>query len=487
MRGKDRVKMKDRTRKKMMKIVEKAHKKYVKDNETYSIEMKNTFNQRWNWSSNEVGDKAGEKYNNLLEYMYLYKKVIEKNPQQFIENGRNIKKLTDSLNSSIGCSYDNRYFKSCMKDLINNDPDSFLVVPIIYSQETSEHSSRDGHSVSLIIQKEDNKIKVRVCNKGGQLVPNERPLIDQKISVEKLDKIAMLHQWENWCDFSDTEKVEFWNSLSEQETSDCLNYSVELEKLWLDLDARQLKPIYVYVFEESKESIEAISKAIRIGRNTPKWRDMISLFRDKDVSLMTIFKDKNFLYYHKKIEYPLKKLHRHAMECKFENYAASSQMIGGCGVKNVGLAFKYVLGYKDKVEINKKEYDQCKQVKNLDQMLIKTAKEVFNKKDYSEFIENNYAIFTEKKRAFSNLPRAEKLVEKELFLNAVQEHAKEQRHIKPIDFKKVNQQVKQEKTSESYLLKLKVAKEYAQGHSSYAKSSIFKENDKIEMLKSVER
>lgn len=145
--------MEEKKRKKMIKDIEKAREKYVKNEQKYIAEMSHVFNQKWNWTSNMLDNEAGVKYDNLIEYMYLYKKVVEKNPEQFTENGRERKNLINSLNGSIGCSYDNKYFKPCMKDLVNNDPDSFLVIPIMYNRRTG-----DVHSVSLLIQKEDNVV-----------------------------------------------------------------------------------------------------------------------------------------------------------------------------------------------------------------------------------------------------------------------------------------------------------------------------------------
>ena len=117
--------MEEKKRRKMIGSIEKAREKYAKNEKKYIAEMAHAFNKRWNWTSNKVGSEAGVKYDSLIEYMYLYKKVVEKNPEQFTENGRNRKNLMNSLNGSIGCSYDNKYFKPCMKDLVNNDPDSF--------------------------------------------------------------------------------------------------------------------------------------------------------------------------------------------------------------------------------------------------------------------------------------------------------------------------------------------------------------------------
>ncbi|MEQ7039784.1 hypothetical protein ABQD66_08395 [Enterococcus hirae] len=108
--------MEEKKRKKMIKDIEKAREKYVKNEQKYIAEMSHVFNQKWNWTSNMLDNEAGVKYDNLIEYMYLYKKVVEKNPEQFTENGRERKNLINSLNGSIGCSYDNKYFKPCIED-----------------------------------------------------------------------------------------------------------------------------------------------------------------------------------------------------------------------------------------------------------------------------------------------------------------------------------------------------------------------------------
>ena len=437
--------MEEKKRKKMIKDIEKAREKYVKNEQKYIAEMSHVFNQKWNWTSNMLDNEAGVKYDNLIEYMYLYKKVVEKNPEQFTENGRERKNLINSLNGSIGCSYDNKYFKPCMKDLVNNDPDSFLVIPIMYNRRTG-----DVHSVSLLIQKEDNKIKVRVCNKGGQLVPNEAPNVDGKISLEHLNKIASFYQWENWNDFSDKEKLDLWKGVSKEDKAECVESFAAVEKLWVDLDTQQLKSIYVYEFEESKENIEAISKAVRIGRYAPTWRDFLSLSRKEGVSFGSFF--------HKTTEFPLKELHHHASECKFENYVARSQMTGACIVKNIGLAFKYTLGYKTKAIIKDKEYDQCKQIEGMDEMLLKVAKDEVKNQSYSDLLDQNYAFFLKNKKELAQETPSMKIVKKELLIDVVNEAGEKVGDVLTNQFlinqKDVKNELHNRKTGEEYLRKV---------------------------------
>ena len=428
----------------MIKDIEKAREKYVKNEQKYIAEMSHVFNQKWNWTSNMLDNEAGVKYDNLIEYMYLYKKVVEKNPEQFTENGRERKNLINSLNGSIGCSYDNKYFKPCMKDLVNNDPDSFLVIPIMYNRRTG-----DVHSVSLLIQKEDNKIKVRVCNKGGQLVPNEAPNVDGKISLEHLNKIASFYQWENWNDFSDKEKLDLWKGVSKEDKAECVESFAAVE---------QLKAIYVYEFEESKENIEAISKAVRIGRYAPTWRDFLSLSRKEGVSFGSFFQDKYMLFFHKTTEFPLKELHHHASECKFENYVARSQMTGACIVKNIGLAFKYTLGYKTKAIIKDKEYDQCKQIEGMDEMLLKVAKDEVKNQSYSDLLDQNYAFFLKNKKELAQETPSMKIVKKELLIDVVNEAGEKVGDVLTNQFlinqKDVKNELHNRKTGEEYLRKV---------------------------------
>lgn len=421
--------MEEKKRKKMIKDIEKAREKYVKNEQKYIAEMSHVFNQKWNWTSNMLDNKVGVKYDNLIEYMYLYKKVVEKNPEQFTENGRERKNLINSLNGSIGCSYDNKYFKPCMKDLVNNDPDSFLVIPIMYNRRTG-----DVHSVSLLIQKEDNKIKVRVCNKGGQLVPNEAPNVDGKISLEHLNKIASFYQWENWNDFSDKEKLDLWKGVSKEDKAECVESFAAVE------------------------NIEAISKAVRIGRYAPTWRDFLSLSRKEGVSFGSFFQDKYMLFFHKTTEFPLKELHHHASECKFENYVARSQMTGACIVKNIGLAFKYTLGYKTKAIIKDKEYDQCKQIEGMDEMLLKVAKDEVKNQSYSDLLDQNYAFFLKNKKELAQETPSMKIVKKELLIDVVNEAGEKVGDVLTNQFlinqKDVKNELHNRKTGEEYLRKV---------------------------------
>ncbi|WP_241546392.1 hypothetical protein [Enterococcus hirae] len=83
--------MEEKKRKKMIKDIEKAREKYVKNEQKYIAEMSHVFNQKWNWTSNMLDNEAGVKYDNLIEYMYLYKKVVEKilnSLQKMVENER---------------------------------------------------------------------------------------------------------------------------------------------------------------------------------------------------------------------------------------------------------------------------------------------------------------------------------------------------------------------------------------------------------------
>ena len=478
--------MEEKKRKKMIKDIEKAREKYVKNEKKYIAEMSNIFNQKWNWNSNMLDNEAGVKYDNLIEYMYLYKKVVEKNPEQFTENGRERKNLINSLNGSIGCSYDNKYFKPCMKDLVNNDPDSFLVIPIMYNRRTG-----DVHSVSLLIQKEDNKIKVRVCNKGGQLVPNEAPNVDGKISLEHLNKIASFYQWENWNDFSDKEKLDLWKSVSKEDKAEFVESFAAVEKLWVDLDTKQLKSIYVYEFEESKENIEAISKAVRIGRYAPTWRDFLSLSRKEGVSFGSFFQDKYMLFFHKTTEFPLKELHHHASGCKFENYVARTQMTGACIVKNIGLAFKYTLGYKTKAIIKDKEYDHCKQIEGMDEMLLKVAKDEVKNQSYSDLLDQNYAFFLKNKKELAQETPSMKIVKKELLIDVVNEAGEKVGDVLTNQFlinqKDVKNELHNRKTGEEYLRKVAAVNKNESKSSPEAKKRINTIIKKFSKKKKAER
>ncbi|MEY8446201.1 hypothetical protein AALA44_08580 [Enterococcus ratti] len=412
--------MDNKIKEKMNKEVNKARKNYTREKDKYGLDMRNIFYQKWNLLKNNKDVNYGNEYNYIVEFMYLYKKAIEKHPEQFKD--RKVEKLKASLENSIGCSYNTKYFKSCMKALENNNPDSFLIIPISYFLMSNEEIV--GHSVSLVIQKEEDKIKIKVCNKGGQLVPNEKPSIDENLTEEKFYKLAKLAKWDRWNNLSNTEKSESYNNLTESEKLSRLNDLTALEKLWIDSKSKQLRPIYVYEFKETKENIKNISKAIRIGQLNPRLKDLrwVHLFRNLGLRIL-LFKDKyrNLLHYDTRIEYPLNKLHRHAEKSYYLECAANSQILGNCGIKNLSMAFKYALGEPQEEKIKGQTFVKYKQVKNLDKMLIEAAKEELKDVEFDKFVDDIKVEYSKKKAEFSILPVETKMKMKKLYVKIAQE------------------------------------------------------------------
>lgn len=133
-------------------------------------------------------------------------------------------------------------------------------------------------------------------------------------------------------------------------------------------------------------------------------------------------------------------------------------MTGACIVKNIGLAFKYTLGYKTKAIIKDKEYDQCKQIEGMDEMLLKVAKDEVKNQSYSDLLDQNYAFFLKNKKELAQETPSMKIVKKELLIDVVNEAGEKVGDVLTNQFlinqKDVKNELHNRKTGEEYLRKV---------------------------------
>lgn len=93
-----------------------------------------------------------------LEYMTLYLDFLTVHADQFME--REVGALKESIQNSIYCARKPLLLEKALENLEENNKDSFLVLPVIQSLSNNDHSS------SLIVHKEDGKIKVTMLDKA---------------------------------------------------------------------------------------------------------------------------------------------------------------------------------------------------------------------------------------------------------------------------------------------------------------------------------
>lgn len=164
---------------------------------------------------------------------------------------------------------------------------------------------------------------------------------------------------------------------------------------------------------------------------------------------------------------------------------------GACIVKNIGLAFKYTLGYKTKAIIKDKEYDQCKQIEGMDEMLLKVAKDEVKNQSYSDLLDQNYAFFLKNKKELAQETPRMKIVKKELLIDVVNEAGEKVGDVLTNQFlinqKDVKNELHNRKTGEEYLRKVAAVNKNESKSSPEAKKRINTINKKVSKKKKTER
>lgn len=313
----------DNRENKIKKKITKIRKVYTEKSK-YTDEMKSVFSQKWNLKDNDIIHKLPKRGTDfIIEYMALYKEMIENYPDQFHNND----KLIKSIQESIECSCDSRLLKSYIQKLINDDSCSFLLIPIMYKtlkkNLTSEYKELGCHNVSAIIQKENNKIKVKICDKGGE-------------------------------------------------------YDINCEKeVFVNKKCGQIKPIYVYEFEQRHEIISKISDIFCVGRGHFSWRTLQVLMTNRENS----------------IYYPLREFETWSIKSYYTNQVSAVQLMGNCGVKNLSFALKYLLGERYQITINDKIYYKNKSKVLWDKQLIDIITNKVKDDNFTKILEQEYATY----------------------------------------------------------------------------------------------
>jgi hypothetical protein len=319
----------DKKIKKYQEKVEKSREKYKKSPE-YPLHMSSVFLQHLNLMSNNMGETEGFGPHFIIEWMDLYKKMAQKHPEEFAH--LNIQKTQNSLQKSIECSCDSRLIDVYIKNLKNDQADSFLVIPI--TLKITQGNEDQFHGVSAIITKEQGKILVSVCDKAGYLLE-------------------------------------------------------DINKIYINREQKQIKTIYQYKFDDTKENIKRITKALRIGRGHIKGSDIFNLFST-----------------YKKDRYPLAKLGKHATGKEFINTVGTSQYLqGNCHVNNLDAALRYLLAPRESTPIDhfitaKMDSSWRDKFKELFLKEIETSNfgKNLNKNDMLNYLTKSYEKYSEEKK-----------------------------------------------------------------------------------------
>ena len=145
--------------KKNISLVEKERKKLVESSD-YGYLLYDSLCQHINLKSSgtTILDYLGRLDSNL-EFMTLYLDFMTLYEDSFID--RDPDKIKTSIKDSIYCARSSHLLESSIEKLEPNNPDSFLVLPIVQAP------SREGaHNSTIIVKKKDNRLEVTMLDKA---------------------------------------------------------------------------------------------------------------------------------------------------------------------------------------------------------------------------------------------------------------------------------------------------------------------------------
>ena len=211
----------------LIQSADKKREKYV-NSEKYVPEMCSVLLQNWNMIGNYIFFKTKPSTSPTLEFMTVYQQILNVYPDEF--EGRDINKIKESIQKSIYGSIHTKLFKNYINELENNHKDSFLVVPVsMFYKEKWYSWFKNGHGVTFIIKKEQDRLNVEVYDKA-------------QMRMHCPDKRAL------------KKKIQ--------------------EKLRFDLETLKITPVYVYEGVEKK----GLEEVLRIGRQHLTFEERINPF-----------------------------------------------------------------------------------------------------------------------------------------------------------------------------------------------------------------
>ncbi|EPI02530.1 hypothetical protein D920_00349 [Enterococcus faecalis 13-SD-W-01] len=349
----------EKDREERIAMVNKMREDYIKDPK-YAVELYDIYLQHLNLKSNDILSRFGFSVDAILEYLTIYSKAAEIHPELFA--GRNTEQIQESLQKSICSSACTELAGDFLSELIPDNPDSFLIVPIGFNFPYKDNKV-GSHGCTVIIRKKEAKFFVETIDKAG-------------IGPDMHEKEAQLKEfprngWEN-----------------EDSAELCINYTYEIQ--------------------DTRENIIKLANVLRIGRIH---------FTAEEINLFVT--DDPVMYYA-----PFKKLDSFAEKSYYTKHIARAQHTqGNCEIKNSSAALQYLFGtphetgviLPDGTKAIKMKYNEVtkKQLNSTIAQLISNhlVKAGFSQR-VKESLENEYIQYKQLKETRASLSLEEKIVRK---------------------------------------------------------------------------
>lgn len=349
----------EKDRKRRISMVNKMREDYIKDPK-YAVELYDIYLQHLNLKSNEIFSKFGFSVDAILEYLAIYSKAANIHPELFL--GRNIDQIQESLQKSIYSSACTELAGNFLSELISDNRDSFLLVPIIFAMPDNDNNV-SGHSCTFIIRKKEAKFFVETIDKAG-LIPCEQ---EKKTKIKEHSR-----------------------------------------KGWRNADSAELSINYTYEIQYTKENILKLANVLRIGR---------AHLTDKEIELFEAHND--VMYYE-----PFKQLDKFSEKSYYTKHIARDQYTqGNCEIKNISASLQYLFGtpyetshvLPDRTKAIKKKYNGVTK-KQLNSTIAQLISNHLVKAGFSlrikESLEDEYLQYKQLKETRASLSVEEKIVRK---------------------------------------------------------------------------
>ncbi|MGM0145312.1 hypothetical protein IGJ94_001873 [Enterococcus sp. AZ153] len=159
-----------------LKLLAQTKRKDFLNSNDYASIMTDIMLQILNLKDNswKYQDLAPYKFN--VELISLYNDYLTLHESDF--KHRDILNLKKSLENSIYSTLEPRLLQDEMQNLITNEEDSFLVIPLSIFQYDSSKNEWISHEVGSIIRKKSDLIEVEIIDKSGLFIPSRAKQTD---------------------------------------------------------------------------------------------------------------------------------------------------------------------------------------------------------------------------------------------------------------------------------------------------------------------
>lgn len=153
-----------------LKLLAQTKRKDFLNSNDYASIMTDMMLQILNLKDNSWGHQDLVHYKFNVELISLYKDYITLHESDFKD--RNSLILKKSLENSIYSTLEPRLLQDEIQNLITNEEDSFLVIPLSVFQYDSSKNEWISHEVGSIIRKRSDQIEVEIIDKSGLFIPS---------------------------------------------------------------------------------------------------------------------------------------------------------------------------------------------------------------------------------------------------------------------------------------------------------------------------